>query len=107
MYAVVDLGGRQYIVQKDDVLVVDTIDQDVGSTFVSNQVLSVFDNKKTVKLGSPYVDGEVVFHVKEHKKWDKIRVFKFQQKERYQRNKGFRPSQTVLVVEDIRLHGSK
>jgi ribosomal protein L21 len=29
MYAVVDLGGNQYIVKKDDVIVVDKIDQDV------------------------------------------------------------------------------
>jgi len=107
MYAVVDLGGNQYIVKKDDVIVVDKIDQDVWSTYVTKNLVSVFDDKDTVKLWTPYIDGEVVFQVKDHKKWDKVRVFKFQQKERYQRNKWFRASQTVLVVEDVRLHGSK
>jgi large subunit ribosomal protein L21 len=107
MYAVVDLGGNQYIVKKDDVVVVDKIDQEEGTTYTSKNLVAAFEEKNQVKLGAPYLDWEVVFHIKEHKKWDKVRVFKFQQKERYQRNKWFRASQTVLVVEDVRLHGSK
>lgn len=101
MYAVIDLQGHQYIVQKWDEIVVDKMD--ITKELELDKVLLTFDAEgKNVKIGAPYVHGTkvVVTHVRDEK-GDKINILKFKRKNRYYKTQGFRPSQTILKVKDI------
>ena len=102
MYAVVELQWHQYIVTKDMELVVDNVKWD-ESDITFDKVLCVFNQDwSTLEVGSPFVNWvKVIAQRLEDKKWTKIRVVKFRRKNRYERNFGFRPHQTVLKIKDI------
>jgi len=103
MKAVVALQGHQYIVAEWDTLVVDQYQWKKWDVFEFDTVLLVFDDEgKKVSVWSPYVKGaSISTKIVEHKKWDKVKVFKFQWKKRYHKTRGFKPSQTVLSIEKI------
>ena len=103
--AVIDLQWHQYIVAPWDMLVVDQLSEQEGKKIDFNQVLLVFDDEwKKVLVGKPHVKGAVVSaKIVKHQKGDKVKVVKFQGKKRYHRNRGFRPTQTVLSIENIRV----
>lgn len=102
MIAVVEIGGKQHIVEQDMVIVVDRQHADVGSTITLPALLVASADGKTVKVGTPTVEGsQISFKVDEHFKADKIRVFKIKSKKRYMRTQGFRAYQTRLTVTAI------
>ena len=106
MLAVVQVKGHQYIVQAGTKLVVDFIDTD-KNTFSDFEVLAVFDEKwDQVKVGAPMLkDVKITADVVGSGKGEKINVLKFKRKNRYERNKWFRPMQTTLLIKDVVLHG--
>lgn len=100
MIAVVEIGGKQYTVEKDMSLIVDRQHADVGAK-IDLPAMLLADGKE-VKVGTPTLDGsKVTFKVEEHLKGDKVRVFKIKSKKRYMRTQGFRPYQTRLTVMAI------
>ena len=102
MIAVVEIGGKQYTVEKDMTFVVDRQSADVGTTMVLPALLIASADGKSVKVGTPTVEGsQISFEVVEHLKADKIRVFKIKSKKRYMRTQGFRAYQTRLTVTGI------
>ena len=101
MYAVIRTGGKQYKVAKDDVIVVETVPGEPGSSVKLADVLMVADGDATT-LGSPTVAGaEVTATVVEHKQGDKVLVFKKRRRHNYRRKKGHRQPLTVLKITDI------
>lgn len=70
-------------------------------------VLALFDEQgQQVQVGSPYLTNvKITADVIGSGKGEKINVLKFKRKNRYERNKGFRPLQTTLVVKDVALNG--
>lgn len=107
MYAVVDMQGHQYIVNKGMEIVVDKLADEDAKSMIVDKVLLVFDDKgEKVAIGKPYLEkAKVSFDVVEFKKGDKIKVLKFKRKNRYQRVYGHRSSQTVLKVKDVKFDG--
>ena len=107
MYAVIELQWHQYIVKKWDKIIVDKMEQSVGSKVTINTVLSVFDEKwENVSVWRPYLDkAKVNIEILETKKWKKINVLKFKRKNRYERNFGFRPQETLLEIKKIDFNG--
>lgn len=102
MIAIIELGGKQYTVEQGTTLIVDHQHQDVGSSFDVGAMLLASADAKTVKVGTPIVDGsKVTLKVEEHLKGEKVRVFKIKAKKRYMRTQGFRPHQTRLTVTAI------
>ena len=59
MYAVIRTGGKQYKVQAGDVIRVEKLDVEEGSTVQFDEVLAVRDDNG-LKVGNPLVDGAVV-----------------------------------------------
>ncbi|MEQ9490434.1 MAG: 50S ribosomal protein L21 [Alphaproteobacteria bacterium] len=107
MYAVVKTGGKQYRVAKNDVIKVEKIDGEAGSTVSLDTVLMLNDGKAST-VGSPLVEGAVVTaEVLEQGRADKIVVFKKNRRQNYRRTKGHRQHQTVLRVTDILADGKK
>lgn len=104
MYAVIATQGHQYIVQEWLELTIDSMsDTKEGDIVTFEDVYCVFDKDgKTVSVGKPTVKwAKVTAKIVSHGKGKKTRVLKFQGKKRYKRVKGFRPHQTVVMIEKI------
>lgn len=82
---------------------VNLLDEKEGSKINVEKVLMTFsEDGSDVKVGKPVVSGaKVELKVLEHKKGEKVRVYKMKAKKRYRRNKGFRPSLSVVEVVNV------
>lgn len=101
MFAVIDVGSKQYKVQKGDLVTVDKIEGKVGETIEIEKVLLVSDGKKT-KIGEPTVKGaKVTAKILAQKKGEKIDVRRFKSKVRERRHIGFRPLITELEILSV------
>lgn len=102
MFAIVDIAGFQEKVEKGMKLRVPRLEAQEGDTVTFDKVLLVAASDTSVTLGKPYVAGAAVkANVTTHGKGDKIRVFKFKRRKRYQRTQGHRQQYTDIVVTDI------
>ncbi len=98
-YAIVETGGKQYIVSVGDQLKVEIMGDDVkvGDTINLDKVLAT-DNGSTVTIGAPYLTSSTVqAKVLDIAKEKKVTVIKYKQKSRYFVKKGHR--QTLMKVE--------
>ena len=101
MYAVIETGGKQFKVQKDDIIDVPKMDADIGTQVELTSVL-LYSNGKTVSIGAPYVaQSKVVASVLGHQKGDKIVIFKMKRRKGYRLKKGHRQEYTQLCIKDI------
>ena len=99
MFAVIKTGGKQYRVAADDVITVDKIDAEAGSS-VSFPVLMVA-GAATV-IGAPLVDGaSVTAEVVEQSRGDKVIAFKKRRRQNSRRKRGFRADLTVVRITEI------
>ncbi|OQX28546.1 MAG: 50S ribosomal protein L21 [Spirochaeta sp. LUC14_002_19_P3] len=102
MYALVEIKGKQYKVQKDCSLTVDLMKEEPGTAVEFDSVLMLAEDGKP-KIGTPYVKGAVVAAtVGEMVKGPKIDVIKFKRRKGYERRQGHRQKYTMLTVNDIR-----
>lgn len=101
MFAVVKTGGKQYKVAVDDILKVEKLPGEAGSTVVLDEVLMVGDDKD-LKVGTPTLSGVTVSaEILEQTRGDKIIVFKKKRRQGYRRKAGHRQDLTVLKVTGI------
>jgi len=101
MYAIVETGGKQYKVSKDEIINVEKLDAKVGET-VKLQVLMTVDGDKVVN-GNPYVkDAEVIAEVVEQGKSDKVLVFKYKAKKNERKKQGHRQPYTSLKIVSVK-----
>ena len=101
MYAVIKTGGKQYQVKEGDILKVEKLNAEVGSSFDFKEVLLV-SNEGDVTVGSPLVDGvKVSAEVLEHGKGKKIVVFKYRPKKGSQTKQGHRQPYTRVKINSI------
>lgn len=107
MYAVIKTGGKQYRVAKDEVIAVEKLAAEAGSSLDLGEVLMLGDDKSTT-IGSPLVEGaSVSAKVVEQARDDKIIVFKKIRRKNYRRKKGHRQAITLLRITDINAPGTK
>lgn len=101
MYAIVEIAGHQYKVQKDQQIYVNRLQNDEGSKVDFNRVLLIGDGD-SITVGAPAIDGKVVTaSVVKHLKGDKVIVFKKKRRKGYQKKNGFRAYLTELKIESI------
>jgi large subunit ribosomal protein L21 len=101
MYAIVEIAGHQYKVQKDQQIYVNRLQQEEGAKVNFDRVLLV-DNNGKITVGAPAVEGmKVTARVEKHLKGDKVIVFKKKRRKGYQKKNGFRPYLTELKIESI------
>ncbi len=101
MYAVIRTGGKQYRVQEGDVLNVEKLDAQEGSTVTFDEVLALSTNDG-FKVGTPVVEGAAVeAKVVGHGKGKKIIVFKYKPKKNYRRTQGHRQPYTKVQITRI------
>ncbi len=102
MYAIVEVAGKQYKVEKGMDLFVDKLGEEVNAKITLDKVLYFTDGKK-VEIGTPYVTGaSVKAEVKDPAYKDKkIIVFKYKNKTGYHKKQGHRQQYTLLAIKDI------
>jgi large subunit ribosomal protein L21 len=104
-YAVIETGGKQYMVKPNDFVLVERIDSDVGSTIEISKVLAVSDGTK-LRIGQSYLDGvKVKATVEEHKRGPKVVAFKKKRRKGYSRKVGHRQELTLLKIVSIEQGG--
>jgi large subunit ribosomal protein L21 len=101
MYAIVDIAGFQYKVEKDKKYFVNRLSQNEGEQVEFDNVLLV-DNDGDVKVGKPNVEGaKISAKVVSHDKADKRTIFKKKRRKGYQKKTGHRQPLTQIQIEDI------
>lgn len=101
MYAIVEIAGQQFKVEKDKKLFVHNLELNEGDSVDFEKVLLV-DNEGKVSVGTPTVKGaKVTAKVLQHVKGEKVLVFKKKKRKTYQKMNGHRQQFTQVQVENI------
>ena len=101
MYAVVKTGGKQYRVEKEDVVLVEKLNANGGDQLVLGDVLMIGDGKK-VTLGNPLVnDAAVMAQVIRQTRGPKITMIYKRRRKNSRRKQGHRQDLTLLKIIDI------
>lgn len=100
MYAVIKTGGKQYRVSTGDILRVEKLPGDKGSTHTFDQIFML--GGETVRIGQPTVAGATVTaEIIAQDRAKKIIVFKLKRRKNYRRKKGHRQPFTELRITGI------
>jgi large subunit ribosomal protein L21 len=106
MYAVIEVGGRQWKVAPGVQLEVNRIAAEVGAQHTVERVLLAADGDQ-IRVGRPYVEGgRVVCEVVAHGAGPKVRSYHYRRRENWRRTVGHRQPVTRLLVKDIQLPGA-
>lgn len=101
MYAIVEIAGFQYKVQKDQQLFVNRLNFKEGESFGLDRVLLLDDNGK-ISVGTPVISGaSVKAKVMEHLKGDKVIVFKKKRRKGYKVKNGHRQYLSKIQISEI------
>ena len=101
MYAIVDIAGQQFKVEKGKKIFVNRLEGEKGASLDFSKVLLTDDNG-SVKVGTPYVEGvNVKATIVDHVKADKVLVFKKRRRKGYQKLNGHRQCLTQILIEEI------
>ncbi len=107
MYAIVDIAGKQFKVEKDAKLFVPRLDAAVGDHVTFDRVLLVSDGKK-VSVGTPSVKGYAIkATVVDQVKGDKMIVFKKKRRKGYRVTRGHRQPFTRISIDSLKSTGKK
>ncbi len=103
MYAIVEIQGQQFKVEKDQKIFVHRLESEEGASLEFNKVLLI-DNEGTVNVGTPTVEGaKVSGKVIEHVRGDKVLVFKKKRRKGYKKSRGHRQDFSQILIENIAL----
>jgi large subunit ribosomal protein L21 len=107
MKAVVELGGKQYLVEPGTIFLTDSVEAEKGQSYSTDRVLLILDGDDIV-LGKPYIENaRVLFSVLDQTKRRKIIVQKYRPKTGYLRTVGHRQPASQLQVELIEGGGKR
>ena len=107
MYAIVEIAGQQFKVEKDQKVFVHRLPSNEGSKVSFDNVL-LLDDGKNITVGAPAIDGaQVGAKVLKHLKGDKVVVFKKKRRKGYRVKNGHRQSLTEIQIENIIASGAK
>jgi large subunit ribosomal protein L21 len=101
MYAIVEIAGQQFRVEKDKKIFVQLLDAKEGDTVKFAKVLLI-GNDSDITVGTPAVEGaNVTAKVLEHVKGDKVLVFKKKRRKGYRKLNGHRQQYTRIQIDNI------
>jgi large subunit ribosomal protein L21 len=107
MYAIVEIAGHQFKVEKDQKVFVNRLAVEEGKQVDFDNVLLLADGSN-VTVGAPAIDGaQVSAKVLKHLKGDKVIVFKKKRRKGYRVKNGHRQALTEIVIENIVASGAK
>jgi len=101
MYAIVEIAGQQFKVEKDRFLYTHRLAGEEGAALVFDKVLLI-DNNGTIEVGAPTVSGaSISAKIVEHVKGEKVLVFKKKRRKGYKKSRGHRQQFTKVLIQDI------
>ena len=101
MFAILKTGGKQYKVAKEEKLLIEKIDGNIGDEVVFNDIIMINDNGKT-EIGSPLVkDAAVVAEVIKQTRGPKITIIYKRRRKNSRRKQGHKQDLTLLKIIDI------
>ncbi len=102
MYAIVDIAGQQFKVEKEKKIYVHRLKANEGDNVEFEKVLLIDNDGKNVKIGAPVIKGaKVTAKVLSHIKGDKVIVFKKKRRKGYKVKNGHRQQFTQIQIENI------
>lgn len=107
MYAIVNIAGQQFKVEKDQKVYVNRLAGEEGSKVSFDEVLLI-DKDGKIEVGAPNVKGaSVSAKILSHVRGDKVLVFKKKRRKGYQKLNGHRQDLTQIQIEGIKTKTSK
>lgn len=101
MYAIVEIAGQQFKVEKDKYIYTHRLSNEAGSSVSFNKVMFV-DNSGKISVGLPTIKGATVTgKVLEHLKGDKVIVFHKKRRKGYKKKNGHRQYLSKVLIESI------
>jgi large subunit ribosomal protein L21 len=100
MYAILRTGGKQYKVSPGDVIRIELVDGESGSTIEFNHIFAV--RKEGLTVGTPLVENaKVKGTILRNARAPKVRVLKYKRKKQYRRTAGHRQGFSEVLINDI------
>jgi large subunit ribosomal protein L21 len=99
MYAIIATGGKQYKVSEGDVIRVEKLNVEEGSSVTFDQVLAVSDDG--LKVGADITGATVTGTVEKQGKGKKVIVYKYKRKSGYHKKNGHRQAYTQVKIDKI------
>lgn len=107
MYAIVEIAGQQFKIEKDQKLFVHRLQEDEGASINIDKVL-LLGNGDNITLGAPAIEGAFAeAKVLGHLKGDKVIVFKKKRRKGYRKKNGHRQYLTQIQISSITATGGK
>ena len=101
MYAVIETGGKQYMVKEGDIIYVEKLDVEAGSNYTIEAVKAISAESGFV-AGAPLVEGATVLaNVLANGKGKKIDVIRYKAKKNEKKKIGHRQPYTKLQITAI------
>jgi large subunit ribosomal protein L21 len=101
MYAIVDIAGQQFKVQKDQKIFIHRLEAEEGTEMNFDKVLLV-ENEGKVTIGAPTLENaKVTAKVLDHVKGDKVIIFKKKRRKGYKLKRGHRQQFTQIQIGEI------
>lgn len=102
MYAIAEIQGYQYKIEKDQILYVNQLEGNEGDTFEIDKIL-LTDKDGKVSVGAPIVKGaKIKANILGHLKGDKVMIFKKNRRKGYQVKRGHRQYLTKIQIIEIK-----
>ncbi|MFT6332175.1 MAG: large subunit ribosomal protein L21 [Lentimonas sp.] len=103
MFAIVQTGGKQYRVSKDDTIIVENLNSEAGN-IIDLDVIFAQNEKGEAIFGTPSIEGaSVKAEVSKNFKDKKVIIFKKRRRQNSRRKNGHRQLKTLLKITDIKL----
>ena len=101
MYAIVDIAGQQFKVEKDQEIFVHRLEGEEGTKVNFSEVL-LLDEEGKVTVGKPFIkDASITAKILSHDKGDKVTVFHKKRRKGYQKANGHRQQFSKILIEGI------
>jgi len=102
MYAVVEIAGNQYKIEKGDEIKVEKLDSEIGKNITFDRVLLVKEDENNISVGKPLVKGATIkAKILDHSKDNTVLIFKKKKRKGYQKMQGHRQQFSKIKIEDI------
>ena len=100
MYAIVEIAGKQYKIEKDAVINVDRLKKSENNITIDKVLL--YSNNDDIRVGSPYLSNvQVKAEVLGEVKGNKVLGIKFKKRKNYTRTVGHRAIYSQLKISDV------
>lgn len=103
MIAIIETGGKQYLVTPNQKIQIEKVSGDAGGAMSFDRVLlTAEEDGSQIQIGTPMVQAQIAAIIDAHKRDRKIIIRKFKNKVRYRRTAGHRQHHTHVTVSAMR-----